>query len=153
MTDVAIIGIGMHPFGRHNLTGLEQGAVAARKAMADAGVEWKDVQYAFGGSQAAGNADCAVPCLKRSESPLYGMAGVSGINSVRLAQRGCAVTVVDENAPRLAAVEFDDDADGVVNDGCPTNPIRFEETGAQCLNAVDDDGDGVVNDGCPMVES
>lgn len=39
------------------------------------------------------------------EAPLYGMAGVSGINSVRLAQRGCAVTLVDENATRLAAIE------------------------------------------------
>ncbi len=39
------------------------------------------------------------------EAPLYGMAGVSGINSVRLAQRGCAVTLVDENAERLGGVE------------------------------------------------
>lgn len=38
------------------------------------------------------------------EAPLYGMAGVSGINSVRLAQRGCAVTLVDENETRLAGV-------------------------------------------------
>jgi SAM-dependent methyltransferase len=38
------------------------------------------------------------------ESPLYGMAGVSGINSVRLAERGCAVTLVDWNAERLAGV-------------------------------------------------
>ncbi len=33
------------------------------------------------------------------------MAGVSGINSVRLAQRGCAVTLVDENAERLRGIE------------------------------------------------
>ena len=39
------------------------------------------------------------------EAPIYGMAGVSGINSVRLAQRGCAVTLVDENAERLRGVE------------------------------------------------
>ncbi len=39
------------------------------------------------------------------EAPIYGMAGVSGINSVRLAQRGCAVTLVDENAERLCGVE------------------------------------------------
>ncbi len=39
------------------------------------------------------------------EAPLYGMAGVSGINSVRLAQRGCDVTLVDTNAVRLAGVE------------------------------------------------
>jgi SAM-dependent methyltransferase len=39
------------------------------------------------------------------EAPIYGMAGVSGINSVRLAQRGCVVTLVDENADRLAGIE------------------------------------------------
>lgn len=39
------------------------------------------------------------------EAPLYGMAGVSGINSVRLAERGCDVTLVDNNRERLAGVE------------------------------------------------
>lgn len=39
------------------------------------------------------------------EAPIYGMAGVSGINSVRLAQRGCTVTLIDENARRLAEVQ------------------------------------------------
>lgn len=39
------------------------------------------------------------------EAPIFGMAGVSGINSVRLAQRGCAVTLVDDNADRLQGVE------------------------------------------------
>src|SRR5512140_686904 len=39
------------------------------------------------------------------EAPLFGMAGVSGINSVRLAQRGCAVTIVDDNPIRLSAIE------------------------------------------------
>jgi hypothetical protein len=39
------------------------------------------------------------------EAPLFGMAGVSGINSVALAQAGAAVTLVDEHAERLAAVE------------------------------------------------
>ena len=38
------------------------------------------------------------------EAPLYGMAGVSGINSVRLAEQGCDVTLVDSNAERLNGV-------------------------------------------------
>jgi hypothetical protein len=38
------------------------------------------------------------------EAPLYGMAGVSGINSVRLAQRGCRVTLLDSNPERLQGV-------------------------------------------------
>jgi SAM-dependent methyltransferase len=39
------------------------------------------------------------------EAPLYGMAGVSGINSVRLAERGCAVTLVDSHTERLEGVK------------------------------------------------
>ncbi|MDH7485204.1 MAG: methyltransferase domain-containing protein [Anaerolineae bacterium] len=38
------------------------------------------------------------------EAPLFGMAGVSGINSVALAQAGCEVTLVDDNAERAAGV-------------------------------------------------
>ena len=39
------------------------------------------------------------------EAPLFGMAGVSGINSVALAQAGVQVTLVDDHSERLAAVE------------------------------------------------
>lgn len=62
--DVAIIGLGLHPFGRSpTLSGLEQGAIAARAAMADAGVDFKQMQFAFGGSQDGGNADSLVNLL------------------------------------------------------------------------------------------
>jgi acetyl-CoA C-acetyltransferase len=43
VSDVAIVGIGIHPFGRHPISGREQGAHAARTALADAGVRWEDV--------------------------------------------------------------------------------------------------------------
>ncbi len=39
------------------------------------------------------------------EAPLYGMAGVSGINSVALAQAGCAVTLADDTPARLDGVQ------------------------------------------------
>jgi hypothetical protein len=39
------------------------------------------------------------------EAPLFGMAGVSGINSVHLAQKGCHVTLVDVNAERMEGIE------------------------------------------------
>ena len=61
MSDVAIVGIGMHPFGRHEgVTGMEQGAAAVRAACKDAGVEWSDIQFAVGGSMAAGAPDTMV---------------------------------------------------------------------------------------------
>ena len=59
--DVAIIGIGLHRFGRSpGLSGMQQGASAVRNALADAGLSWKDMQFAYGGSQDAGNADALV---------------------------------------------------------------------------------------------
>ena len=79
MVDVAIVGIGMHAFGRHEgVTGMEQGAVAVRQAVADAGVEWKDMQFAFGGSWAAGDPDRMVSML--------GLTGLQFINVTN----GCA---------------------------------------------------------------
>lgn len=55
---VAIIGVGIHPFGRTaERTGMQQGAYAARLALKDAGVDWKDIQFGYGGSYSSGNAD------------------------------------------------------------------------------------------------
>ena len=46
--EVAIVGIGIHPFGRTpERTGQEQGVYAVRQALKDAGVEWSDVQFAL----------------------------------------------------------------------------------------------------------
>ena len=53
--DVAIIGVGMHPFGRFDgVSGRAQGAYAVREALKDANVSWDAVQVAYGGSQDAG---------------------------------------------------------------------------------------------------
>ena len=48
--DVAIIGVGLHPFGRFDNPAVQMGAEAIRLALTDAGVEWKDIQFGFGGS-------------------------------------------------------------------------------------------------------
>src|SRR3954471_14321204 len=79
MSDVAIVGLGIHAFGRHEgITGLEMGALAARRALDDAGIGWEDVDFAAGGSDAAGNADTSVSVL--------GLTGVPFIN----VKNGCA---------------------------------------------------------------
>ncbi len=64
MDDVAIIGVGLHPFGRFpGTSAIEMGAVAARRALADAGLAWTDVQFAFGGSYEVDNPDAVVNFL------------------------------------------------------------------------------------------
>jgi acetyl-CoA acetyltransferase len=80
MTDeVAVVGVGIHPFGRHEgVTGLQMAAIAARRALDDAGVRWEDVDFAAGGSDAGGNADTSVAAL--------GLTGLPFIN----VKNGCA---------------------------------------------------------------
>ena len=61
MDDVAIIGVGLHPFGRFpGKSAIEMGEDAIRLAMKDAGIGWNDVQFAFGGSYEVDNPDAVV---------------------------------------------------------------------------------------------
>jgi acetyl-CoA acetyltransferase len=51
MTDdkrVAVLGAGMHPWGKWGRPFVEYGLVAARDALADAGVAWRDIQFISG---------------------------------------------------------------------------------------------------------
>ena len=57
MMDVAIVGVGLHPFGRFDLSAREMGLVATRAALADAGVAWDDIGFAAGGSRDGGYAN------------------------------------------------------------------------------------------------
>jgi acetyl-CoA acetyltransferase len=47
--DIAILGAGMHPWGKWGRDFTEYGMVAARDALTDAGVAWTDIQYVAGG--------------------------------------------------------------------------------------------------------
>lgn len=77
--DVAIIGVGMHRFGRFDgVSGRAQGAHAVREALKDANVTWGQVQVAYGGSQDGGNADALCNDL--------GLTGVPFVN----VYNGCA---------------------------------------------------------------
>ncbi|MER7760143.1 lipid-transfer protein [Streptomyces sp. NPDC097619] len=46
--DVAVLGVGMHPWGKWGRNFVEYGTVAARAALADAGLDWTDVQSVVG---------------------------------------------------------------------------------------------------------
>ena len=45
---VAVMGAGMHPWGKWGRNFVEYGVVAARAALADAGIAWSDVQFVAG---------------------------------------------------------------------------------------------------------
>jgi acetyl-CoA acetyltransferase len=79
LSDVAVVGLGIHPFGRHpGVSGLRDGggrrARRARRRRRRLG----GVDFAAGGSDAAGNADTSVSVL--------GLTGVPFIN----VKNGCA---------------------------------------------------------------
>ena len=57
MNDVAIIGVGLHPFGRFDKSAMQMGAEAIQAALYDAGLEWKDIQFGVGGSYEVCNPD------------------------------------------------------------------------------------------------
>ncbi|MEO3786530.1 lipid-transfer protein [Actinocorallia sp. B10E7] len=46
--EIAILGAGMHPWGKWGRSFIEYGLAAARAALADAGLSWQDVQYVAG---------------------------------------------------------------------------------------------------------
>ncbi len=47
-TEVAILGVGMHPWGKWGRNFVEYGVKAARDALADAGVRWQDIDFVAG---------------------------------------------------------------------------------------------------------
>jgi len=79
MPDVAIIGVGLHPFGRFpGKPALSMAADAARAALADAGLTWADMQFAVGGSAEVDQPDAVVAQL-----------GLTGIQFTNV-YNGCA---------------------------------------------------------------
>jgi len=78
-SDIAIVGAGIYPFGRHDgVTALQMAESAAREALADAGVAWSDIDYAVGGSNVSGKPDT-----------LVGVLGLTGVPFVTV-RNGCA---------------------------------------------------------------
>lgn len=79
MSGVYIVGIGIHPFGRtEGSSGLKQGEHAVRAALSDCNLQWTDIQFAYGGSDSAGNPDTMVTQL--------GLTGLPFVN----VKNGCA---------------------------------------------------------------
>jgi acetyl-CoA C-acetyltransferase len=108
--DVAIIGVGLHPFGRFpGMSGIDMGAVAIRRALADAGVAWKDVQFAFGGSYEVDNPDAVVALLGLTGIPFTDVyngcataasALTLAANTIRLGEYDLGVAVgMDKHLP------------------------------------------------------
>jgi acetyl-CoA acetyltransferase len=92
MTDVCIIGAGIHPFGRtEGRSGRDQGVYAVRQALADTGLDWTDIQFAYGGSSAAGAADIIVNDLGLTGIPIINVANGCATGGSALASAYSAI--------------------------------------------------------------
>ncbi|WP_298675426.1 thiolase family protein [uncultured Sphingomonas sp.] len=130
MTDVHIIGAGIHPFGRTDgRSGREQGIFAIRQALADVGLDWEDMQFAYGGSSAAGSADAVLPQLGLTGIPFInvnngcatgGSALLSGYSTIKSGEFDIGIVVGFDKHPR-GAFNADPEASGL--------PRWYGETG------------------------
>jgi acetyl-CoA acetyltransferase len=101
--DVAIVGVGLHPFGRFaGVTGIEMGAIAIRNALADAGVTWREIQFAFAGSYEIDNPDAVVALLGLTGIPFTNVyngcataasALTLAANTIRLGENDLGIAV------------------------------------------------------------
>lgn len=116
MDDVAIIGVGLHPFGRFpGTSAIEMAATATRLALADAGITWKDVQFAFGGSYEVDNPDAVVNFLGLTGLPFTDVyngcataasALTQAANTLRLGEYDVGVAIgMDKHLPGAFAAD------------------------------------------------
>jgi acetyl-CoA acyltransferase len=109
---VSIVGAGLSRFGRQpELTGRELGLQAIEAALRDAGLEWTDVQVAFGGSDGSGLADTLVSDLGLTGIPFTnvkngcatgGSALMSAVHAIRSGAAEIALAVGFDKHPRGA---------------------------------------------------
>src|ERR1044072_2342296 len=94
---VAIIGVGLHPFGRFDKTAMQMGAEAIQLALDDAGVAWKDIQFGFGGSYEGSNPDAV--------TRLVGLTGITFTNVFNAC--AAAASAIQQTADTIRLGKYD----------------------------------------------
>ncbi|MFJ8025928.1 thiolase family protein [Streptomyces sp. NPDC096311] len=109
--EVLVCGAGITSFARTEASGRQLAVRAVRAALADAGLPWSRVRAAYGGSDAAGNADTLVAELGLTGVPFVnvrngcatgGSALVSAVNAIRSGAADVTVAVGFDKHPRGA---------------------------------------------------
>ena len=151
---VSIVGVGLHPFGRFDISGREMGLIAARAALADAGVAWSDVGFAAGGSRDSGHAAALVSELGLTGVPFIGV--YNGCGTAGSAVLACQQAIESGATDVALAVGFDKHARGAFGSnpadyGLPdwyaeNGMIVSRELGIPCVVSVAD-GTDIIPDG------
>ncbi|MFJ9381478.1 thiolase family protein [Streptomyces sp. NPDC101455] len=109
--EVLVCGAGITSFARTEESGRQLAVRAVRAALADAGLPWARVRAAYGGSDAAGNADTLVAELGLTGVPFTnvrngcatgGSSLVSAVNAIRSGAADVALAVGFDKHPRGA---------------------------------------------------
>lgn len=98
MNDVAIIGVGLHPFGRFGAkSAIEMAADAIQLALEDSGVAWRDIQFGIGGSYEVDNTDAV--------TRLVGLTGIPFTNVFN----ACATSAsaIEQTADGIRSGKYD----------------------------------------------
>ena len=99
MNDVAIIGVGLHPFGRfEGKSAMQMGAEAIQAALADAGIDWTQVQFGVGGSYEVSNPDAV--------TRLVGLTGIPFTDVYNACATAATATQVCANIIRLGQYDI-----------------------------------------------
>ncbi len=88
---------GCIPFGRFDKTAMEMGAEAIQSALEDAGVEWKDIQFGFGGSYEVSNPDAV--------TRLVGLTGITFTNVFNAC--ATAASAIQQTADTIRLGKYD----------------------------------------------
>ncbi len=120
--DIAIIGIGLHPFGRHEgVTAIQMGVHAANLALEDAGVSWKDIQFACAGSLEVTQPDAMIKFMGLTGIPFTsifngcatgGSLLLNAANSVAAGMGDLGIAIGFDKHPR-GAFSAGDDMEGI----------------------------------------
>jgi acetyl-CoA acetyltransferase len=130
MSNVSIIGVGLHPFGRFpGKQAMDMGADAIRLALVDAGIGWDQVQRGFAGSLEVSNPDAVVGKVGLTGIPFFGV--FNGCATANTAVSMAAEAVEHGAADIAIAVGFDKHPRGAFagNPAVLGLPAWYGETG------------------------
>jgi len=120
--DIAIIGIGLHPFGRHDgVNAIQMGVRAANDALADASVEWKQMQFACAGALEVTQPDAMIKFMGLTGIPFTsifngcatgGSLLLNATNSIAAGVGDLGIAIGFDKHPR-GAFSAGDDMEGI----------------------------------------
>jgi acetyl-CoA acetyltransferase len=120
--DIAIIGIGLFPFGRHDGTNaIQMGVQAANQALDDAGVAWNDIQFACAGSLEVTQPDSIIKFLGLTGIPFTsifngcatgGSLLLNASNTIHAGAADLGIAIGFDKHPR-GAFSVGDDLEGI----------------------------------------